>query len=549
MKRTSAAVLASLALTLMLRADVAVAAVKGDYTVGPGDALVVQVFGDKDMTGEYKVGPSGSIAMPVLGAIDVSGLSVDQVTARIKGELGKIVRNPVVVVTINELDSERKVYVGGQVEKPGPFALPFGSTVLDAAIAAGLLPTADLSQVTLTRPGQAPQVLDLSGWRTAQGVALAELVRYGDTVFIPELTDRIAVVGAVTNPAQLVPTIGKHMYVLDALSAAKGLLPTADPAHATVLHKAGAATQISLEKLLDDGDMTQNVELRPGDVLVVREAKRIAVVGQVTTPTSFVANKPLPVLSALAQGGQVLPEGDLEHAKIVGPDGSREVDLKALTEKGEKAATLEISPGETLVIPEAPEEEVLLAGAVQHPGPVDIRKLKQRDILRLITSVGLTPAGDPTRVVVLRGEKQITVDYQAILKDDATDQNIDVLPGDTIYVPDLQKVYVIGAVASGGAALPCQDSGMKILDALVQSGGLNPNADPNQIHIVRPRPDGTTEHVQLRMGDVQKGKLPSLITLKPGDIVYVALKGKPFTWQDIASVLWTASSLKTIFGW
>ncbi len=117
-----------------------------------------------------------------------------------------------------------------------------------------------------------------------------------------------------------------------------------------------------------------------------------------------------------------------------------------------------------------------------------------------------------------------------------------------VYVPDLQKVYVIGAVASGGAALPCQESGMKILDALVQSGGLGPNADPNQIHVVRPRPDGTTEHMQLRMGDVQKGKLPSMITLKPGDVVFVAVKGERFTWQSFAQILWTLSSLRTIFG-
>ncbi len=411
MGRTSAAAFLFLAVTMPFHGN---AAVKEGYTVGPGDALVVQLFGDKDFTGEYRVGPSGNIAMPVIGALNVSGLTLEQVTAKVKGELAKIMRRPVVVVTINEMDSERKVYVGGQVERPGPLGLPFGSTVLDAAIAAGLLPQADLRQVTLSRPGQAPQVLDLSGWRSAQGVALQELLRYGDTVFVPELTDRISIVGAIGAPAQIVPVIGKKLFVLDALTAAKGLLATADPTRATVLHKAGEATQISLQKLLEDGDMTQNIELVPGDVLVVREAKRIAIVGQVTSPTSFLANKPIPVLSALAQGGQVLPEGDLEHAKIIGPDGSRDVDLKALTEKGEKAAELEISPGETLVIPEAAPEEVLLAGAVSHPGPVNIRKLKQRDILRLITSVGLTQAGDPTRVVVLRGDKQFTVDYQAI---------------------------------------------------------------------------------------------------------------------------------------
>lgn len=524
------------------------AAVKEGYTVGPGDALQVQVYGDKEMSGVYRVGPSGSISMPVLGAVDVAGLSVEQVTAKLKGELGKIVRRPVVVVSIDEINSERKVYVGGQVERAGPIAVPFGSTVLDAAIAGGLLPTADLRQVTLTRPGQSPVVLDLSGWRTATGVGLNELVRYGDTVFVPEMTDRVSVLGAVGQPAELVPMIGKRLTVLDALGAARGLSAGADPTQATLLRKTGAPLQINLQKLMDEGDMSQNVELRAGDVLVVREAKRIAVVGQVTTPISFVSSKPLPVLAVLAQGGTVLPDGDLAHAKIVGPEGARDVDLEALTKKGEKAAELEIKPGETLVIPEAEPEEVLLAGAVRTPGPINIRKLKQRDILRLLTSVGLLPSGDPTRVVILRKDEEITVDYQSILKDAALDRNVDVKPGDVVYVPDLEKVYVIGAVGNGGAALPCQDSGMKILDALVASGGLNVNADPNQIYVVRPRPDGTTEHMQLRMGDVKKGKLPTLIMLKPGDIVYVAPKGQGFNWRDIASMLWTLSSVRVLFG-
>lgn len=519
-----------------------------EYTIGPGDVLKVQVFGEKDLTGDYRVGPGGSITVTGLGAVSVAGLTVEGAAQALSKALSRIMKQPQVIVAIDEMASERKVYVAGRVATPGPHALPFGSTVLDAILMAGLLPDADLRRVSLTRAGQPPTTLDLSGWRTAEGVALGELVRYGDMIFVPELTDRIAVLGAVATPGSAVPPLGQHLKLLDALARIGGGLSIgADPAHAAVLRKNGEAIQVNLEKLLFEGDMSQNVDLEPGDVIVVPEAKHISVVGQVEKPVAFVASRPVPVLNALAQAGQTLPNADLRHAKLVTPEGTRELDLEALLEQGEKAAEVVLQPGDVLVLPEAAPEEVLLAGEVLKPGPLEIRKIKQRDVLRILTAVGLTPKGDGTRVCILRGERQIVVDYEAMLKEGELGRNVTLEPGDVVYVPSLDKVYVLGAVGQGGAAVPCPDTGLKVLDALVEAGGLNPQADPDEIHVVRPRPDGATEHVHLKMGDIRRGHLPALLTVKPGDIIYVAAKGRPFDWRDVREILWTVAGLRSLF--
>ncbi|MCD6352115.1 MAG: polysaccharide biosynthesis/export family protein [Armatimonadetes bacterium] len=518
-----------------------------DYHIGPGDLLQVQVFGEKELSGEYRVAPSGRINLPAVGAVEVGGLTVEQAQQAIAAALSDLIRRPRIVVSINELESERKVYVGGAVQTPGPLSLPFGSTVLDAVIAAGVRPEADLAHVTLTRPGHDPVTIDLSGWKTLKGVPKAELLRYGDVLFVPEQTDRITVLGAVAQPVSLPPFPGKTLRVLDVIGrAAGGLAPDADPRSAVILHKNGQATHVDLQKLLEEGDMSQNFELKAGDVVVVRKAKHISVVGQVSTPAVFVSGEPVPVLVALARAGQILPSADLAKAKIVGKDGSRKVDLKALIETGKGAEDLTLNPGDVLVIPEAAPQEVLIAGSVTRPGPVDISRMKQHDLLRVLTTVGLTPDGDGTRVCILRGDEQIVVNYKAMLEKAELGKNVALEAGDVVFVPPLDKVYVIGAVGAGGSAIPCPDEGLAIMDALIAAGGFNERANPNDVHVVRPRPDGSTEHVQVKLGDLRKGKAPVQIVLKPGDIVYVGARGKKFTWRDIGEILWTVGAVKTL---
>ena len=518
------------------------------YKLGPGDVLRVEVFGEKDLSGTFRIGPSGSIVLPQVGAVDISGLTLAQAQERIREALSELLRRPMVGVSIDELASARKVYVGGKVSSPGPRELPFGATVLDAIIAAGIRPDSDLRHVRLTRPGQAPRILDLSGWKTAKGVDISVPLRWGDIIFVPELTERISILGAVAQPVTLVPAIGERITVLEAIArAAGGLTEEADPANATLLHADGTSTHLDIRRLLEEGDVSQNVELKPGDVLIVPKAKSVSVVGEVEQPVSFIASEPVPVLEALARAGALQPQADLKHARIIRPSGVEEVDLDALVKEGRRVGEVKLNPGDVLVIPEAPPEEILLAGAVTKPGPVDIRQVQKRDILRILTAVGLTEAADGTRVCVFRGDQQIIVNYKRILEQGDLKKNMDLQPGDLVYVPSLDKIYVLGAVGSGGRAIPCPDEGVKLLDALVRAGGLGQSADPNNIHIVRPRPDGTTEHVQVRLGDVKKGRVPPAIVLKPGDIVYVGARKRPFSLSQLRTLLWTVTLLRNVF--
>src|SRR5262245_13275873 len=93
-----------------------------DTTLGIGDTFEVRVFGETDLSGLYRVGGEGSITFPLVGEIAVEGLEPQEVAKRIAGKLAQgILRNPQVNVFVKEQTS-KKIYIMGQVAKPGTIA-------------------------------------------------------------------------------------------------------------------------------------------------------------------------------------------------------------------------------------------------------------------------------------------------------------------------------------------------------------------------------------------------------------------------------------------
>lgn len=113
------------------------AAGDGAYHVGPGDTLMVKVYGQETLTGQFRVGPDGSIGYPLLGDVDVGGFTTGEIAKRIGAELEEHVPSGnAVSVSIAEYAS---VFVLGEVEKPGPYPYRPGMIALELlAVGGGL---------------------------------------------------------------------------------------------------------------------------------------------------------------------------------------------------------------------------------------------------------------------------------------------------------------------------------------------------------------------------------------------------------------------------
>src|SRR5271169_2646701 len=93
------------------------------YEIGSGDVLHVAVFGQQEMTGDFTVDSKGLLNFPFLGRVKASGLSPEEVERKLTTLLASgFLKNPHVSVEIKDYRS-RKVFVTGEIQKPGAYGL------------------------------------------------------------------------------------------------------------------------------------------------------------------------------------------------------------------------------------------------------------------------------------------------------------------------------------------------------------------------------------------------------------------------------------------
>jgi polysaccharide biosynthesis/export protein len=123
----------------------------GDYVIGPDDMLTIVFWREKDMSGDVSVRPDGKISLPLLNDVQASGLTPDQLRVQLTEAAAKFIEEPTVTVVVKQINS-RKVFVTGQVSKPGPYPLMGPTTVLQMiSMAGGLLEYADSKNILIMR--------------------------------------------------------------------------------------------------------------------------------------------------------------------------------------------------------------------------------------------------------------------------------------------------------------------------------------------------------------------------------------------------------------
>ncbi|HEX4457489.1 MAG TPA: polysaccharide biosynthesis/export family protein [Polyangia bacterium] len=159
-----------------------------DTSLGVGDSFEVRVFGEPDLTGVYRVGAEGNITFPLIGDVHVDGLDAQAAARLIASKLKQgMLRDPQVTVLVKEQTS-KKIYVLGQVGKPGTFTYTPSMSVVEAiTIAGGFSPLAAKNDTTLTR--------NESGKKTTLRVPVADIgegrarnvyLQPGDIISVPE---------------------------------------------------------------------------------------------------------------------------------------------------------------------------------------------------------------------------------------------------------------------------------------------------------------------------------------------------------------------------
>ena len=121
------------------------------YVIGTDDLLTVRFWGDAEMSVDVVVRPDGKISLPLLNDVDAIGLTPEQLGASVEKAAAKFIAEPDATVIVREIRS-RKVFVIGQVAKPGAIPLNTDMNVLQAlATAGGVLEYANKSDIVIIR--------------------------------------------------------------------------------------------------------------------------------------------------------------------------------------------------------------------------------------------------------------------------------------------------------------------------------------------------------------------------------------------------------------
>ena len=121
-------------------------------SLGPGDVFEVRVYQEPDLSGAYRVGSDGAISFPLLGKVAVAGKPTSAVSDELIRRLKDgYIKNPQVSILVKEYNS-KKIFVLGQVVRPGAFSFADDMTIVNAiASAGGFTRSALPNQTNVTR--------------------------------------------------------------------------------------------------------------------------------------------------------------------------------------------------------------------------------------------------------------------------------------------------------------------------------------------------------------------------------------------------------------
>lgn len=240
--------------------------------------------------------------------------------------------------------------------------------------------------------------------------------------------------------------------------------------------------------------------LQPGDVIALN------VLGEDSLSKTYQVNE---------QGFIIMPLLDKVRAAGLTPTQLQQKLTKEL-------AKFLVDPEVKVTLEQRPERAVgtvSIFGQVERQGIYPIKRGEQRKALEWLLQAGIKSSGDLSRVQLTResvGKEPRTLNIDQLLKEGKPDDNVIILPGDILFVPELQKVTVTGAVERPGTLqIP---GGTQLYEVITQLGGFLPHADWRRVEITRANGAKITVNVQnaIRYGDPAGNP-----AIQPGDTIFV----------------------------
>lgn len=263
------------------------------YQLGPGDQLIIDIWGASETTIRQVISPEGTILIPHVGQIQLNGLTIKDATRRIRKAVsarysGIEGANPASDISVT-LGKVRTIQVNvlGEVKAPGTFRLSSLTTMFNAIYrAGGVTETGSLRAVRLTRDGETIAVVDMYDYLFTGNNGGDMPLKDGDAIIVPVYQSLVAVDGAAKRPMRYELLEGETAAKL--LEYAGGYAADAYKSEVTVLRTNGREHEIFSVK----GRNLDSFHMADGDSLIIgyaieRTANMVSVEGSVYRPGKY----------------------------------------------------------------------------------------------------------------------------------------------------------------------------------------------------------------------------------------------------------------------
>jgi len=484
-----------------------------DYVLGPGDKITIHLWGGTTQTIIRTVDRDGTLFLPEAGSLQIAGMTLGKAQSLIEGELKKQFRDAQVSVVVSELRSVR-VYVVGDVQRPGGYDLSALATPISALYAAGG-PTAVGSLRTLQhlRGEKLVEEVDLYDFLLRGVRATGARFESGDTLLVPPAGTLVAVAGAVRRPAiyELKPgetSLAKVIEEAGGLTAAASLgnvvVERIDGDHQRKTISLREARQPSANL----NELAAAFELRDGDKVKVDpilpySKQVIYLAGHVVRPGRVGYAEGMRLSDVLRSYEEILPEPAThgEIVRLMPPDLHPETIDFNLPDVLIGNGNVELRPFDTVRIfgrYEVDAPTVSIRGEVLRPGNYPMTD--GMSAAKLVRAAGgfkrdaLQDSADLTSYEIRDGrqiaEHLATVRIGAAVTGADVQADVPLKPGDILTVHQIsnwddigQSVTVRGQVLYPGS-YGFRD-GERLSSVLSRAGGLLPTAYPAGAVLIR----------------------------------------------------------------
>lgn len=506
-------------------------ATPASYVLGPGDEVILDIYGASQVSTSFKVAPDGSVTIPNEGPVNIAGLTQAQAQAKVRRAIGAHYQDSQIKLSVGQTRTIL-VSVMGEVEKPGTYRLSAFATVFNALyLAGGVNGLGTLREVKVSRAGRVIASVDIYDYILNGRLAGNVMLREGDVIIVGPYVNLVKIEGRVRRPMYYEMKRGEKL--------------------SSLLRYAGGFTgdaykeKVRVERRSDDGLTVHNIDewdfaafaAEDGDICVVspvieRYRNTVKVTGAVFRPAQYKLTGAQSVKALIEQAGGLTEQAIASRGVIhrMRPDRtlqSLSVNIAAILdgtqpdvvlqnedeliiasrEESDKERTLSIygevykqgsypySDGETV------EDLITEAGGLRESA-----SLLGVEVARRILSASDNPTG-----------KSMAKIYHLTLKDGLAiegETGFRLRPYDIVTIhrsPDYKEqriVNVSGEVRYGGAYI-IESKEERLTDILKRAGGMTPNAYEGGVQVIRRVSEKELEIQRLKL-EVAKNAADSL---------------------------------------